>query len=111
MSEEMTAHGLLSHALRAHIDTVRKTMARVLATAPGRKKHQSNDAKAAEGESGSGSGSDEDAEEAVHDFRVGLRRLRTALRAARRIYGKKRLREISEGLKRYGDVTSALRDE
>src|SRR5918997_329950 len=37
--------------------------------------------------------------------------LSDALRAPRKIYGKKRLVAISEGLKRYADVTSALRDE
>ncbi len=104
-----TAHELLSSALRAHIETVRTTIHRVLSTAPGRR---------GAGASGGASGAAkdpaseaDDAEEAVHDFRVGLRRLRTALRPAKVIYGKKRLRAIGEGLKRYGDVTSALRDE
>jgi CHAD domain-containing protein len=108
---EMTAHELLSSALRAHIETVRKTMARVLSTTPGvrrggpaKEANEANDAKEAPAE-------DDDAEEAVHDFRVGMRRLRTALRTARKIYGRKRLRAIGDGLKRYGDVTSALRDE
>lgn len=94
-----TAHELLSSALRAHMETVRKTTLRVLSTATGRRGRGAEEAPG------------EDAEEAVHDFRVGLRRLRTALRTARKIYGGKRLRAISEGLKRYGDVTSALRDE
>lgn len=95
----MTAHELLSSALRTHIETVRTTTVRVLSTAPGRRGSAGAEAPA------------EDAEEAVHDFRVGLRRLRTALRAARKIYGRTRLRAIGEGLKRFGDVTSALRDE
>ena len=49
--------------------------------------------------------------EAIHDFRVGLRRLRTVLRAARRLHGKARARALSEALARFGDATSALRDE
>lgn len=49
--------------------------------------------------------------EAVHDFRVALRRLRTLLRPARRIYGKKRLQRIADELRLYADATSALRDE
>jgi len=110
MTAGMTAHELLSSALRTHIKTVRATMERVLSTAPGRKAG-AGAAAAAPATLTTGEAPGEDAEEAVHDFRVGLRRLRTALRTARKLYGKKRLRAISEGLKRYGDVTSALRDE
>jgi CHAD domain-containing protein len=110
MTAGMTAHELLSSALRTHIKTVRATMERVLSTAPGRKAG-AGAAAAAPATLTTGEAPGEDAEEAVHDFRVGLRRLRTALRTARKLYGKKRLRAISEGLKRFGDVTSALRDE
>jgi len=49
--------------------------------------------------------------EAVHDFRVGIRRLRTVLRAARQVYGKKRIKTTIADLKRFGDATNALRDE
>jgi CHAD domain-containing protein len=116
MSDPTSAHGLLSTALRAHIDTVRKTTARVLATAPARRKAGGAGAAAAlgaaaQGAQAGGTEADDDAEEAVHDFRVGLRRLRTALRPARLIYGDKRMRAVSGGLKRYADATSALRDE
>lgn len=49
--------------------------------------------------------------EAIHDFRVALRRLRTALRPARRVFGKRELKEIGLSLKRFADATGALRDE
>jgi CHAD domain-containing protein len=49
--------------------------------------------------------------EAVHDFRVALRRLRTLLRPARRVYGEKRARAVAEDLRRFADATSALRDQ
>jgi CHAD domain-containing protein len=49
--------------------------------------------------------------EAVHDFRVGLRRLRTVLRAARALYGKRRVKELMAQFKRFGDATNSLRDE
>jgi CHAD domain-containing protein len=47
----------------------------------------------------------------VHDFRVALRRLRTLLRPARLLYGKRRLREIGAELRRFAQATGALRDE
>jgi CHAD domain-containing protein len=49
--------------------------------------------------------------EAVHDFRVGVRRLRTVLRSARRLYGKKTIQPLLDGFKRLADATNALRDE
>lgn len=51
-----------------------------------------------------------DDDEAVHDFRVGLRRLRTILRASRTIYGKKKVKRLEAAAKAFGDATSALRD-
>lgn len=50
-------------------------------------------------------------DEAVHDFRVALRRLRTLLRPARRVYGKKRIRAVDKELRRFAQATGALRDE
>ncbi|AKT37357.1 CHAD domain-containing protein [Chondromyces crocatus] len=49
--------------------------------------------------------------EAVHDLRVALRKLRTLLRPARRVFGRKRLQPIEEALRRDARATSALRDE
>lgn len=51
-----------------------------------------------------------DDDEAVHDFRVALRRLRTILRASREVYGKKRIKRLEALAKEFGDATSALRD-
>jgi CHAD domain-containing protein len=49
--------------------------------------------------------------EAIHDFRVALRRLRTALRPARRPWGKRHLKEIAAELRRFAQATGAVRDE
>ena len=47
----------------------------------------------------------------MHDFRVALRRLRTVLRVARMLYGRRRMRSIARGLRRFAAATGALRDE
>jgi CHAD domain-containing protein len=83
------AHDLLAPELFALIASVRHAAARVEAT----------------GRRGAGD------PEAIHDLRVALRRLRTALRPARRVYGKRCLREISGDLRRFAQATGALRDE
>lgn len=83
------AHDLLAPALFAMIAEVRRTQARVIAAA---------------------ARADADPE-AIHDFRVALRRLRTVLRPARRVFGKRRLREIAAELRRFAQATGALRDE
>jgi CHAD domain-containing protein len=49
--------------------------------------------------------------EAIHDFRVALRRLRTALRPARTVFGKRHVGVLAGELRRYAQVTGALRDE
>ena len=49
-------------------------------------------------------------DEAVHDFRVALRRMRSLVRAARPLYGKKHCRKWEAKLKVFGDATNALRD-
>jgi CHAD domain-containing protein len=49
--------------------------------------------------------------EAVHDLRVALRRLRTVLRPARRLYGKRRLRAIGAELGGFARAAGALRDD
>jgi CHAD domain-containing protein len=49
--------------------------------------------------------------EAIHDFRVALRRLRTLLRPARCLYGRRHLRAIGEELGRFARATGVLRDE
>jgi CHAD domain-containing protein len=49
--------------------------------------------------------------EAIHDFRVALRRLRTLLRPARKVFGRRHLQEIGAALGRFAKATGALRDE
>lgn len=53
----------------------------------------------------------EDDDEAVHDFRVALRRLRTLLKPARLVYGKRRMRESARDLGRFASGAGAVRDE
>ncbi|WP_155797957.1 CHAD domain-containing protein, partial [Sorangium cellulosum] len=87
-----SAADFLRPALLSCIDRVRADARRVVAT------------------SAQGEGAEPDAE-AVHDFRVSLRRLRTLLKPARRIYGKRRLRPIADGLREFARATGTLRDE
>jgi CHAD domain-containing protein len=49
--------------------------------------------------------------EAVHDFRVALRRLRTVLRAARSVYGRKRVQPLLLRVAHLAEATNSLRDE
>ena len=49
--------------------------------------------------------------EAVHDLRVGLRRLRTLLRPARSIYGKRKIRAAGAELRCFAQATGIVRDE
>jgi CHAD domain-containing protein len=49
--------------------------------------------------------------EAVHDFRVALRRLRSVSRPLRKLYGSKRMRAIGDELKALANTTGLLREE
>ncbi|MDC0680452.1 CHAD domain-containing protein [Sorangium atrum] len=86
----LSARDFLGPVLLSHIERVRADARRVV--------------------TGSEQGAEPDAE-AVHDFRVSLRRLRTLLKPARRIYGRRRLRPVAEGLREFARATGALRDE
>ncbi|WP_437968330.1 CHAD domain-containing protein [Sorangium sp. So ce260] len=89
---KLSARDFLRPVLLSHIENVRADARRVVAT------------------SAQGEGAEPDAE-AVHDFRVSLRRLRTLLKPARRIYGSKRIRPIADGLREFAQATGTLRDE
>ncbi|XXY45397.1 CHAD domain-containing protein [Sorangium sp. So ce269] len=89
---KLSAAEFLGPVLLSNIERVRADARRVVAT------------------SAQGEGAEPDVE-AVHDFRVALRRLRTLLKPARRIYGKRRLRPIAEGLREFARATGTLRDE
>jgi CHAD domain-containing protein len=49
-------------------------------------------------------------EEALHDARVAVRRMRTALQLLQRAYIRREVRPLQTGLKRAGDVLGAVRD-
>ncbi|WP_437814332.1 CHAD domain-containing protein [Sorangium sp. So ce1078] len=89
---KLSARDFLRPVLLSHIENVRADARRVVAT------------------SAQGEGAEPDAE-AVHDFRVSLRRLRTLLKPARRIYGRRRIRPIADGLREFARATGTLRDE
>ncbi|WP_437577919.1 CHAD domain-containing protein [Sorangium sp. So ce887] len=89
---KLSARDFLGPVLLSHIENVRAEARRVVAT------------------SAQGEGAEPDAE-AVHDFRVSLRRLRTLLKPARRIYGRKRIRPVADGLREFAGATGTLRDE
>jgi CHAD domain-containing protein len=84
----ITAHELLSPAVDELCAKIREAIARVAVTGT--------------------AGYDA---EAVHDLRVGLRRLRTLLRPARSIYGKRKIRAAGAELRRFAQATGAVRDE
>lgn len=84
MSKPVTAHGVVTAALRDHVDATRAAAYRVVCA------HHDP--------------------EAIHDFRVGLRRLRTVSRASRSLYGKRAMRQLEDTCKVFGDATGALRD-
>ncbi len=80
----LTAHSLIRPALEGLLERTRSAADRVIR--------------------------DRQDEEAVHDFRVALRRLRTILQTSRAVYGKKRVKRLEALAKAFGDATSALRD-
>lgn len=79
-----TAHDLVTPAVRGDVERIRAAAQRVL--------------------------TDREDPEAIHDFRVGLRRLRTVLRCSRKLYGKKRIKRLEAAFERFGQATNALRD-
>ncbi len=52
-----------------------------------------------------------DSGELIHDYRVALRRLRSAMRMLRGSFGKRRIRALSDALRGAALLTSELRDE
>jgi CHAD domain-containing protein len=85
-----TAHELLRPAIESLAVRARADAARVIA---------------------SGATESADAEDALHDFRVDLRRLRTLLRAAGDLYDTDRVKAVGRGIKHLARATSTLRDE
>lgn len=93
MNDVASGRDLIARALRRLMATIRETHQRVLAMYSPRPPEQPAD------------------EEAVHDFRVALRRSRTALHVAQNIWSTKRLRRIDRELRYYGRKTGLLRDD
>jgi CHAD domain-containing protein len=89
MNAEARAEDVLGPALSALVTDVRAATERVVSTA------------GAEAEADT---------EAVHDLRVAIRRLRTLLRVARAVYGRRRLSRIEAELRWLVQTTGALRD-
>jgi len=83
-TQRMAAHKAVEEAVYRHVTRIRDAAVRMLGANPD--------------------------DEAVHDFRVGMRRLRTVLRASRNLYGKKRVDKLSKRLAEFGKATNALRD-
>ena len=93
MNDVASGRDLIARALHRLMATIRETHQRVLALYSPRPADQPAD------------------EEAIHDFRVALRRSRTALRVAENIWNTKRLRRIDRELRYYGRETGLLRDD
>lgn len=96
MNTPMYAHEVVAAALHALIADARAARARVLAV-PASALAQTP-----------GGPTDE---EALHDFRVALRRMRTILRVARELWRRKRLARIEGEIRYHAQATGALRDE
>lgn len=92
---EVSAHEVLRGVLLKYVSEARSAHERVRLSGRARVSEEEREA----------------AKEAVHDFRVALRRLRTMLKPSRRVYGRRVLREIGMVLKHYADLMGELRDE
>lgn len=84
---------LLADALRSLIAVIRETRQRVLASDAPRETDVATD------------------DEAVHDFRVALRRCRTMLRVGRIIWSTKQITRIERELRYFARLTGTLRDD
>jgi CHAD domain-containing protein len=93
MNNVLSAHILLANELRRLAGMIGETQQRVLLAA---------------GATGEATASDT---EAVHDFRVALRRCRTVLRVGRNLWGTKQTRRLEDELKYYAQKTGTLRDD
>jgi CHAD domain-containing protein len=99
MNDVTSGYVLLANALRPLIDTIRETRQRVL----------SSGASGASGVSRVAEAPTDD--EAVHDFRVALRRCRTMLRVARSLWSTKQITRIEDELRYFARTTGTLRDD
>ncbi len=93
MNDVTAGHVLLANSLRHLIGVIRETRQRVLASSGLPVTETTAD------------------DEAVHDFRVALRRCRTTLRVARTIWSTKRIERIECELGYFARMTGKLRDD
>lgn len=93
MNEVASGRELVTLALRRLMEAIRQTRQRVLAS---------------EAPRAAGTPIDE---EAVHDFRVALRRSRTVLRVAQNIWNTKQTTRLERELRYYARTTGLLRDD
>ncbi|HEY4117264.1 MAG TPA: CHAD domain-containing protein [Byssovorax sp.] len=108
--EARAAHDFLLPVFDAEIARLRDAVGRVLAAHDAQRAGGRAPAKRANASAAAAPAAQPD-DEAVHDLRVSLRRLRTALRPARRVYGKRRLEPVERALRHHARASGALRDE
>lgn len=89
MSTVALAHAFVRPLIRAQCAEVREGARRVIASAA----HGAMD------------------EEAVHDYRVALRKLRTLLKAAAPLFKRRAVDRLADGLRRFARAAGAVRDE
>lgn len=97
MNDVRSGHDLLADSLRQLIGTIRETRQRVLA---------SNVLGAIA--TATATATDD---EAIHDFRVALRRCRTILRVARTIWNTKQIKRLEQEFGYFARTTGTLRDD
>jgi CHAD domain-containing protein len=93
MNDIASGHILLTNGLRQLIATIRAARQRLLVSEAARIAGTTTD------------------DEAVHDFRVALRRSRTLLRVARILWSSKQIVRIERELRYYARTTGTLRDD
>ncbi len=89
MASVALAHAFIRPLVKAQCAAVHEGAARVVASA--------------------GKGSID--KEAIHDYRVALRKLRTLLKAAAPLFKRKPMERLAEGLRRFARAAGAVRDE
>lgn len=93
MSDVALGHVHLANALRRYIATIRESQQRVIVSELARIAGTTTD------------------DEALHDFRVALRRCRTLLRVAQILWSSKQIHRIERELRYFGRTTGTLRDD
>lgn len=93
MNDVLSGHALLANEVRRLVGVIGETRQRVLAATEVKGEETTPDS------------------EAVHDFRVALRRCRTMLRVGRILWSTKQTRRFEDELRYYAQTTGTLRDD